>query len=730
MTAAVDDRARPRPARKLLFTATIFAGSFLLFLIQPMIARMALPRVGGAPAVWNSAMLVYQALLLGGYAYAHGLTRLGTRAQSAVHLVALLLAAALLPIGLSAHGPPPHASPFLWVPWLLFTSIGPLFFLISANAPLLQRWFASSSGADPFALYAASNLGSFAGLIAYPLLLEPLLPVSQQRLLWSGGYAVLVVLLAGCALLVWRSNLPPQEQAQAEPSRPLPRMLVGKWVWLAFVPSGLMLSSTLFITTDLSPMPLLWVVPLGLYLLSFTVAFAARGGFSRIVALIAPYLLVPAAIAVFMGDRLPLTIVTGFVLVALFSIATALHRKLYELRPDPRQLTGFYLAVAVGGALGGLFCALVAPLIFDWTYEYPLLLIGAAVTLLPGYSPLVPRGWFERPAAAALIVGGSALVLIGGGLIALWPRNTELVRYGSVAAIAIGSLTVGSRAVLIATMMAAMAIAGGWEKVQLSATSGRLIRTYFGTYSVTHAEASRQLLHGTTLHGIQLLTPGWERWQTTYYARESGVGQALQSAPPLFGPTPAISVVGLGTGTLACYKRPGQRWTFYEIDPAMVALATTSGQFSFMSRCAPDARIVLGDARLALAKAPPASADILIVDAFSSDAVPMHLLTREAFAVYARHLKHRGLLLVHISNRHLDLEGVVAAAPGWQARLGNYTPDWDHRQLTASDWMALSRSQATISALARAPGGWIWAESRKPRVRWTDDHASLLSVFN
>jgi SAM-dependent methyltransferase len=501
-------------------------------------------------------------------------------------------------------------------------------------------------------------------------------------------------------------------------------------VWLAFVPSGLMLSTTLFITTDLSPMPLLWVVPLGLYLLSFTVAFASRRGPAAIMALVAPYLLVPASTAVFMGDRLPLTIVAGFVLVALFSIATALHLKLYECRPDARQLTAFYLAVAFGGALGGLFCALVAPRIFDWTYEYPLLLLAAGATLLPGYSPLVPKRWWERPGAAALILGASALVLIGGGLVALWPGNTEIVRYGAVAAIAIGSLTVGSRALLIATMISAMAFSGGWQKAQLSATPGRLIRTYFGTYSVVHAEASRQLLHGTTLHGIQLLTPGWERWQTTYYARESGVGQALQSAPLLFGPAPAISVVGLGTGTLACYKRPGQRWTFYEIDPAMVELATRSGQFSFMSRCAPDARIVVGDARLELARAPAASADILVVDAFSSDAVPMHLLTREAFDVYARHLKPGGLLLVHISNRHLDLEGVVAAAPGWQARLGKYNPDWDYRQLTASDWMALSRSPATMHALARAPEGWIWAESRKPRVIWTDDHASLLSVFN
>jgi hypothetical protein len=546
--------------------------------------------------------------------------------------------------------------------------------------------------------------------------------------LWSAGYLVVMAMVAGCALLATRGAK--QLQTEAATPEPLQWQAVARWIWLAFVPSGLMLGTTLFITTDLSPMPLLWVVPLGLYLLSFTIAFASRGGPANIIGLVAPYLLVPAAIAVFMGDRLPLTPVTGFLLAAMFAIATAFHRRLFERRPEPAQLTGFYLALAFGGALGGLFCALLAPLVFDWTYEYPLLLLAAAITLLPGYSPLVPRRCFDHGRATALIVGASALVLIGGGVIALLPRNTELVRYGAVAAIAIGSLTVGSRPLLIATMISAMAFAGGWQKVELSATPGRLIRTYFGTYSVAHAQASRQLLHGTTLHGIQLLTPGWEKWQTTYYARESGVGQALQNARTLFGPAPAISVVGLGTGTLACYKRPGQRWTFYEIDPGMVELATQSGQFSFMARCAPDARIVVGDARLELAKAAPASADILIVDAFSSDAVPMHLLTREAFAVYGRYLKRDGLLLVHISNRHLDLEGVVAAAPGWHARVGNYSPEWDYRQLTASDWMALSRSGRTINLLTRAPEGWIWAESARPRVTWTDDRASLLSVFN
>ena len=713
------------PGRRLLFTATIFAGSFLLFLIQPMIARMALPRLGGAPAVWNSAMLVYQALLLGGYAYAHWLSRRAPRTQAAVHLTAFVLAALLLPIGLSGASLDPGTNAFLWVPWLLLVSIGPLFLLISANAPLRQCWFAFGGG-DPYPLYAASNLGSFAGLIFYPLLLEPLLPVSGQRLLWSIGYALLLVLLAGCAAMLWKHK----GQGARTPVRRPDSGSVARWAWLAFIPSGLMLATTLFLTTDIMPMPLLWVVPLGLYLLSFTIAFSARGRVAALLSLVAPYLLVPAAISLFIGERLPFVVTALILLAALLAIATACHRRIYETRPDPTQLTGFYLALAAGGALGGLLCAIIAPLVFDWTYEFPLLLFAAALTLLPGYSPLIPAAWFRRRAAAAIVPALAALAQVAAVVaLAIWRREDELARYGAFAAMLAGSLAVGSRLLLASVMAAAMLLAGAWDKLELTAQPDRMTRTYFGVYSIIESRASRQLLHGTTLHGIQLRTPGWERYPTSYYGHSSGVGRALRLAPALFGPDARISVVGLGAGTLACYRQQRQRWTFFELDPAIAELATRSGKFTFLRRCAPDARIVLGDARLQLAREAPASADVLIVDAFSSDAVPMHLLTAEAFALYARHLKPDGLLLVHISNRHLDLEPVVAAAPGWHARIGWHNTRWDHRHLTASDWMALSRSPATIAALVRT-GGAFWEPPTSERQMWTDDHASLLSVID
>ena len=716
----------PVVPRRLLFTLTIFAGSFLLFLIQPMIARIALPRLGGAPAVWNSAMAVYQLLLLGGYAYAHWLAQHPSWSQARLHLALMIAAALLLPIGLPGATLPDGISAFLWVPWLFLSSIGPLFFLISANAPLLQRWFASSGGGDPYPLYAASNLGSFAGLIAYPLLLEPLLPVSEQRLLWSAGYALLVLLLVGCAAMLRRGGVPGLRVGEASP---LDLRSSVKWIWLAFVPSGLMLATTQFITTDIMPMPLLWVLPLGLYLLSFTVAFASRGRVAALVGLIAPYLLVPAAISLFLGDE-QLPVVVAVLLAALFAISVACHVRIFRSRPDPSRLTGFYLAIAVGGALGGLFCALLAPLVFDWTYEYPLLLLAAALTLLPASSPLIPRRrlskWQASPTVAALSV-----LLVGLAVAAAIaaPKSDEVVQYGSLAALAAGTLAVVSRLFMAGIMLVAMILGGGWEKVELSVAPDRMMRTYFGVYSVRDSGSSRQLRHGTTMHGAQLLTPGWETYPTTYYGRESGVGRALQLVPTLFGPQARIGVVGLGAGTLACFRQEQQRWTFFELDPAVVELSTELGRFSFVRRCAPRARIVVGDARLEIAQEPSGSADVLVVDAFSSDAVPMHLLTKEAFGVYGRYLRPDGLLLVHVSNRYLNLEPVVAAAPGWVSRFGSFYPAWDYRHEVASEWIALSRSEATIEDLVSLSEESFWRPTTKNRLLWTDDRASLLSAF-
>jgi SAM-dependent methyltransferase len=724
------------------FVATIFTGSFLLFLVQPMIARMALPRLGGAPSVWNSAMLVYQLLLLAGYAYAHWLGKLGPQRQAAIHLALLVLAGLTLPIGLMGAIPPPDANPFLWVPWLLLLSIGPLFFVVSAQAPLLQRWFALEGGGDPYPLYAASNLGSFGGLIVYPLLAEPILAVSQQRWLWSLGYALLVLLVAWCGYALPQGQVSPQAEVQEAPAPGW--RLVGKWIVLAAVPSGLILSTTLHITTDIAAMPLLWVLPLGAYLLSFTVAFGARRSIADLIGRFAPLILLLACFGIFIHFSWFALVFGAVAILNLFTASVALHRRLFDSRPPAGQLTLFYLALSVGGALGGLFCALIAPLIFNWTYEHLLLLVAAAWLMRPK-SPFerIADLWDGDRLARQVTFGAIVFIALllaaaGAGLLGVRPshgiNNPVLVVVATLAVFAIGNpplFTISVAALLM--------IAGGWERLGVSTTPGELTRSFFGIYAVRPGDDrhSRALVHGTTTHGIQNLgPPERQRMETTYYVPRSGVGLAMRAAPALFGPHARIGVVGLGAGTLACYARPGQDWTFFEIDPAVVRIALDPSRFTFLRLCKPDAHIRIGDARLLIERAPVASADLLVVDAFSSDSVPMHLLTREAFADYKRLLGPDGLLLIHISNRFFDLRPVVAAAAasdGWSLSLRSYRPDWaaQKRNEHPSHWIALSQSPAALERLVRASGErWVQVRPRPGFAAWTDDHASVLPLID
>ena len=729
----------PAKATRRRYVATIFAGSFLLFLIQPMIARMALPRLGGAPAVWNSAMLVYQGLLLAGYAYAHWLSRLAVRRQAIFHLTAFALAALMLPIGLIAAAPPADANAFLWVPWLLLVSIGPLFLVVSAQAPLMQRWFALSGGEDPYPLYAASNLGSFSGLIAYPLLVEPLVSVSAQSFGWTVAYGLLMLLVGWCALRLPKG--PTAAQTVAESAEPLAWRTIAGWIILAAIPSGLMLSTTLHLTTDIVAMPLLWVVPLGLYLLSFSIAFAANRGPAEICKRMAPITLLIAACGVFVDATFIPLVFAYAAILNLLAVSVYIHSILFERRPDPAHLTRFYLAMSVGGALGGLFCALLAPLIFDWTYEHPLLMVAGAL-VVGTVSPFQPvaKLWARTAVAARATRWGLAAVLlislIGQGAFGL-PDSRGLALAASFVLIAIALAAIGNRALFAMTVGALMLSMGGWDKLGRSATPGAMTRSFFGVYSIGPIPGDgRVLVHGTTIHGIQNRgSPERERMATSYYAPASGVGLALAAAPSLYGNSARVGIVGLGAGTLACYARPGQHWTFYEIDPVIVGIARDPAQFTFLSRCLPNVPIILGDARLTLERAASASADILVVDAFSSDSVPMHLLTREAFATYRRNLSPSGLLLVHISNRYLNLEPVIAAAArdGWTARLRHYNPGKKEIALyqSGSVWVAMSPSPQVIARLmaSNPQASWRPVKPRRGFTPWTDEHSSILPVI-
>jgi SAM-dependent methyltransferase len=733
---AIASRVNERFVRPL-FLLTIVTGSFLLFLTQPMIARMALPRVGGAPSVWNSAMLVYQLLLLAGYSYAHFLSRVRPRIQVGIHVVLFGLASLWLPIGLSAAVPPTEIQPALWVPWFLLSSIGPLFFIVSAQAPLMQRWYAlETHRGDPYPLYAASNLGSFAGLISYPLLVEPMMGLHEQSWLWTGLYALLVLLVAVCALTVPATavEVVPDETEPAPTTRQ-----VLYWIALAAVPSGLMLSTTTHLTTDIVAMPLLWVLPLGLYLLSFVVAFAASRKVADFITVLAPLMiLVGGGLAMSRGALSPFFSVTVGLLL-LFVIAVALHSELFRRRPDVGHLTRFYLAMSVGGMLGGLFCAIIAPLLFDWAYEHPLLIVAAAL-LVPQYELLL---W---PRRYSLLLGvGLPLLALIISMLKSTPLFLQAVNYSEAAKMVLSiivsllALACLGRRWSFAVALAALILSyEGWYTVEES-FQGNRTRSYFGIYEVSQRNdnTARVLTHGTTLHGIQNLVPGLETVPTTYYARRSGVGLAFTNADALFGAHPRIGVVGLGSGTLSCYARPNQSWTFFEIDPAMVQVARN--RFSFLSRCAPQVRIVLGDARLSLQRQPANSIDALAVDAFSSDAVPMHLITREALRVYGHAVQPDGLVLFHISNRYLDLRPVVAdiaEKEGWSAAMLEYVPTDEEQVMNAtlSVWIALSRNPATIDRLVQLSGSdsmnWTVLEPRRGFSGWSDDHASILPIIN
>jgi SAM-dependent methyltransferase len=535
----------------------------------------------------------------------------------------------------------------------------------------------------------------------------------------------MLLLVASCGLPLLRQDhaAPPREAA---PSLPLRTFI--RWALIAAVPSGLMLSTTLHLTTDVAPMPLLWVVPLGLYLLSFSIAFAERRGAAHLCTAAAPFVLLMAAALLFILSSIMLPLVVLSAIAAMFLAATALHARLFDERPEPANLTLFYLALSVGGVLGGLFCALIAPLAFDWTYEHPLLILAAAF-LLGGRQPIGALAELTRSERAVRILLLLVLLVLMSAFLAAMLGKPTILSLLAAAAAGLATTVLGRR--WLFTLAVATVILAGGGIVQLrDSVTGKLTRSYFGVYRTTEASGQRSLVHGTTTHGLQLLgSPERRRTPTSYYWTGSGVGRVMTDLPAIAGPDARVGVVGVGLGTLGCYARPGQRWTLFEIDPTVIEIAR-SPDFYFLRDCLPAAPVVIGDARLKLDQAAPASFDILVIDAFSSDAIPMHLLTKEAFAIYKRVLRPGGLLMVHISNRHLELRpvvrtggesvgmrGVLAAAAG-EPLVRGYE----------STWTALSTDPALLDRVrATEPSLWVNLPLGR-RVHWSDDHASILPV--
>ncbi len=714
-----------------LFAATLFVSATLLFWIQPLFAKMVLPLLGGSPSVWNTAMVFFQAVLLAGYGYAHLLSRqCGQRSQIALHLGVLAVTALALPIGV-AQGWRPDSStpPSLWLLGLLGASIGAPFFAVSATAPLLQRWFSRTGhphAHDPYFLYGASNLGSVLALLAFPVVLEPLLSGRAQAVAWTVGFAVLAVGIAGCGSLVWRRPV----SVTAAPEiglRPSRRQRVS-WIVYAALPSSLLLSVTTHISTDIAPAPLLWVVPLTLYLLTFVIAFARRPPIPHWFAVRAMPLALMSLVAVFWW-RQPIGLFLPLHLVVFFVITLMCHGELVRQRPGVESLTEFYLFVSLGGVIGGALTALGAPLLFNSVFEYPLSLALAAA-VLPSPSRRAKRG----DIILALLI---LAVLIGGQTLATsleWPLRPFVVRC-TCAAFALIVFALQARAFGFALCVGAILVGGSYALVS-DETLWRG-RSFFGVYRVTESAdpPTRSLTHGTTIHGGQLMTASGDIGPTSYYTASSPVADVLSATQARDDRGQRVGVVGLGAGSLACYRRAGDDWRYFEIDPLVVWIAVESGYFDLMPRGAESIPIVLGDARLTLAEEPDGRLDVLILDAFSSDAIPMHLLTREAVALYINKLAADGVLVMHISNRFLDLEPVIARIVeqfGYAAQVAFRKKDEIDRETdatgTASHWVLIARHQATLDSLVL---GEVWQPLETvPEGRvWSDDFSNLLEVI-
>lgn len=739
-------------AQTLVFGVTIFVSAALLFSVQPMVARMLLPLLGGTPAVWNTCMLFFQAALLAGYAYALLVSRWPLKHQLAAQLALLLLAFVCLPLGVSsswANSVPSNENPSLWLLSCLAVTVGLPFFIISSNSPLLQKWFSQTSGnsaRDPYFLYSASNAGSLLALLAYPALLEPFFTLQSQSRIWAAAYGALIILISGCALILWQASSSKTKQSPATPSlaeqlsqtsladdnETLTARRRLRWLLLAFAPSSLMLGVTNYITTDIASVPLLWIIPLALYLLTLVLAFARKQLFpSRF-----PVLIVPGATVVLLMIYLADTSSSGarmlilLHLVYFFFASLMCHGQLASDRPGTRHLAEFYVWLSLGGVLGGLFNALIAPMIFRSVIEYPLVILLTCL-LLPAKNAIPSRireqrldlalpafiflltfglGWLVDKFAPARM--GGLLLVLAVPLFISYPLRRRPLRF----ALSLGAVMLG----------AGFVTPGGTSTLHAE-------RNFFGVVRVVADPRSglHSFLHGSTVHGRQSLSSERRCEPLSYYHREGPLGKIFaqfQAAPA----TPKVAIVGLGAGATASYSKANESWTFYEINPAVVSVARSPQYFTYLSDCAQSPpEVVLGDARLKLRSAPAEGYGLIVLDAFSSDAIPVHLMTQQSLDLYLSKLAPEGLLVFHISNRNLDL-GPVLAALGHSRNLECVSLlDLEPSQPNGKDpsqWVVLAREKKSLGNLVKEPNASIITSTGQERV-WTDDFSNIISVF-
>jgi hypothetical protein len=717
-----------------MFALALFTSAALLFWVQPLIAKMLLPLLGGAPSVWNTCMVFFQVSLLAGYAYALLISqRFSLRNQAIVHVLLLLGAALVLPFALSNRvlaSLQSQPSPIVWLLSTLLVTVGPPFLLLSATAPLLQRWFSHTnhkSAHDPYFLYAVSNAGSMLALLAFPFAFEPAFAVRTQSVVWAIGYLGLILLIVVCAILLNRRKAV-TTQAETVVDNAVETVGVAQrleWTLLALVPSSLMLGVTTYIATDVASVPLIWIIPLALYLSTFILAFSKKQIIKQSIAsILFAVALVCLGVFSVLNPPVSVWVMIGLHLLVFFLAALVCHQRLAQTRPHISNLAEYYLWIAVGGVLGGAFNALLAPLIFPRPIEYPIAIVLACL--------MRPRTTEEKRPGKFLIIFPSLILLMTLGLWFLVPRLGLSARYAAAI-----PLLVPLGVCFVFSIQRPIAFGLGLAALMVGALpqfnpTGEILaseRNFFGVWRVTanRKVGFRLLAHGSTAHGIQLDDESRKCEPTSYYHRDGPIGQVFEVYNAKSTNMP-VAVTGLGSGTLGTYSLQGQQWDFYDIDPAIVRIASESRLFTFLSDCTRGSyRVVLGDARLKLREAPQGHYGLIVMDAFSSDSVPAHLLTSQALELYLTKLAPDGVLAFHVSNRYLNLEPLLgglarhAELSAFIRRDAGGNVPWRY----SSIWVVMARNNAALGTIAN-DSRWVKLQGN---LVWTDDFSNILGVL-
>lgn len=717
------------------FTSAVFVSAALLFVVEPMFGKMVLPLLGGSPAVWTTCMLFFQGALLVGYLYAHVAPRwIGVRRHTVLHILLLAMCLWVLPITIASTRPEFRVDhPTLWLLWVLALSLGAPFVLLSSTGPLLQSWFSRSThqdAQDPYFLYAASNAGSLLALLSYPFLIEPMITLKAQATLWSGGYLALLLMVAVSAACLRPERAQGQDiSVVQERTSIIGRHTALRWIALAFVPSSFFLALTTHLTTDVAAVPLLWVIPLVLYLLSFTIVFGRRTLVSHGVLIrFQPLGLITLAVIDFWGPSASTPWLLPFHLIVFFITALVCHGELARTRPAASRLTDFYLYIALGGVMGGVFNALIAPALFDSVLEYPITLLLACAIRPRSSDAFSSRGWLTD---ALLLASGCGILIASRLVIGDRPVVAAVLIASAIAAMICLRM---SRDPLRFTLSIAGVLVAGF--VIRETGSGSLLRdrNFFGVREVRE-DARRHwhvLTHGTTKHGAQSTDPIKRREPLSYYSRLGPLGDVFRALPPV--PGRRVAVIGLGTGAMAAYGAPAEKWVFYEIDPDIARVARNKHYFTYLQDTPARVQVILGDGRISLERAPDHFYDVIVLDAFSSDAIPTHLLTLEALSMYRSKLAENGTLIFHLSNRYLSLEPVVArliSATGMSGLIRENTGRAKKLVEAGGDpsiWAVVVSASPLLGTLAQDKE-WRPLRSREDVALWTDDYSNIFSVF-